>query len=179
MTRIQPLPEAQIDQDLKLTFFKHFADSNIPMTNMKATLAHSHLAFEVYMKWYTLYESVQKILGARMANLFAYTIADASRSVLCSMIFRKLIIDGGEEPEHPNLNSEEKLVVDFGRAIARYHGNIPDQLYRWVSVFYSDEEMVLLTAFAGQMIATSVFNNVVQVELDETLLPYLPFTIAF
>jgi hypothetical protein len=29
------------------------------------------------------------------------------------------------------------------------------------------------------MIATSVFNNVVQVELDETLLPYLPFIVAF
>lgn len=179
MTRIPPLSKDQIAHELKLAFFDHVDTYKSPITNTKATLAHSQLAFDVYMQWYPLYESVQNILGRRMAYLFAYAIAEASNSVVCSMIFRKNIIDGGEEPEHLKLNSEEKLLLDFGSAIARFHGNIPDKLYRWVSVFYSDEEMVVLTAFAGQMMATAVFNNVVQTDLDEYLIPYLPFNIVF
>ena len=34
--------------------------------------------------------------------------------------------------------------------------------------------MVLLIAFAGQMIATNIFNNVIQTDIDEYLKSYLP-----
>ena len=34
--------------------------------------------------------------------------------------------------------------------------------------------MVILIAFAGQMIATNVFSNVIETDIDEYLLDYLP-----
>jgi hypothetical protein len=34
--------------------------------------------------------------------------------------------------------------------------------------------MVILTAFAGQMIATNVFSNVTETDIDEYLFDYLP-----
>ena len=37
---------------------------------------------------------------------------------------------------------------------------------------FSDKEIVVLTAFAGIMIATNIFNNVVQTEIDEYLFPF-------
>ena len=39
-----------------------------------------------------------------------------------------------------------------------------------------DNEIVILIAFAGQMIATNLFNNVLGVTIDEYLYPYLPLT---
>jgi hypothetical protein len=36
------------------------------------------------------------------------------------------------------------------------------------------KEMVILTAFAGQMIATNVFSNVTETDIDEYLFDYLP-----
>ena len=39
---------------------------------------------------------------------------------------------------------------------------------------YNKTEMVVLIAFAGQMIATNVFNNVIETDIDEYLTDYLP-----
>lgn len=39
---------------------------------------------------------------------------------------------------------------------------------------YDKREMVVLAAFVGQMIATNVFNNVMETDMDEFLLDYLP-----
>jgi alkylhydroperoxidase family enzyme len=131
------------------------------------------------MQWYPLFENLRKILGVRLANLFAYTISEASGSVLCSTFFRKTIIEAGEEPEHPELSQKERLILDFGVAISMEKGRVPDELYRQVSALYNDEQMVVLVAFAGQMIATSVFNNAVETDIDEHLIPYLPFVVFF
>jgi len=38
---------------------------------------------------------------------------------------------------------------------------------------YSEEEMVLLIAFAGQMIATNIFSNVIETQIDDYLIDFL------
>jgi len=141
---------------------------------MKATLAHSLLAFEVYMQWYPLYEQVETILGKRLAYLYAYSISKASDCPLCSTFFRKIIIDAGEKPESLVLVPPQKDVIDFGSSIAKYQGNIQDHLYNSVAEHYSKTDMVILIAFAGQMIATNVFSNVIETDIDEYLVEYLP-----
>ena len=37
---------------------------------------------------------------------------------------------------------------------------------------FTDEQIVLLTAFAGMLIATNLINNALEVELDDCLQPY-------
>jgi len=141
---------------------------------MKATLGHSLLAFEVYMQWYPLYEQVERILGKRLAYLYAYSISKASDCPLCSTFFRKIIIDAGEKPDNLILTTLQKDIIDFGSSIAKYQGNIKDYLYNSVAEHYSKTDMVILIAFAGQMIATNVFNNVIETDIDEYLVEYLP-----
>ncbi|GAB2528830.1 hypothetical protein [Spirosoma aerophilum] len=53
---------------------------------------------------------------------------------------------------------------------------MPDNLYAPIADRFTDEQIVVLVAFAGQMIATNVFNNVLNVDIDEYLYPYLPLT---
>lgn len=140
---------------------------------MKATLGHSLVAFNVYMQWYPLYHEVIKIVGNRAAYLYAYSISTASNCPLCSTFFRKIIIDAGEDPQQLQLSPEESQLLEFGSSIARYQGNIGDHVFNPFSEKYTKEELVLLIAFAGQMIATNVFNNVVETEIDEYLAEYL------
>ncbi|MEI9808953.1 MAG: hypothetical protein WDO16_14400 [Bacteroidota bacterium] len=141
---------------------------------MKATLGHSLLAFEIYMQWYPLYEQVEKILGKRLAYLFAFSISKASDCPLCSTFFRKIIIDAGEKPENLLLTASQKDILDFGSSIAKYQGNINDHLYNSIAERYSKTDIIVLIAFAGQMIATNVFNNVIETDIDEYLTEYLP-----
>src|SRR6266542_727327 len=108
MARIPPLTNDKIPASGRMAFERHVKEYKSRITNMKATLGHALLAFEVYMDWYPLYEEVKKILGERLAYLYAYSISYASDCPLCSMYFRKIIIDAGEKPENLVLNDDEK-----------------------------------------------------------------------
>jgi len=174
MARIQPVSESERTQLTWQAFEKHTDEYNARITNMKATLAHSLLAFDVYMQWYPLYAEVEKILGKRLAYLYAYSISYSSDCPLCSTFFRKIIIDAGEKPESLELTPSEQKVLDFGSSIAEHHGHIANHVYDAVASLFNRQELVVLIAFAGQMIATNIFSNVVETEIDEYLFSYLP-----
>jgi hypothetical protein len=171
MARIEPLTK-DISPSVKVAYERHVQEYGGRITNMKATLGHSLIAFEAYMQWYPLYTEVEKILGKRMASLYAHSISCAADCPLCSTFFRKIIIDSGETPEKPDLTESQKNILDFGSSIAKHKGNIADHLYNSVAAKHSTTEMVILTAFAGIMIATNVFNNVIETEIDEYLSGY-------
>ncbi|MFD2935665.1 carboxymuconolactone decarboxylase family protein [Spirosoma flavum] len=177
MPRITPLPANEATPDIQAAFDAHVTDyPGSRITNMKATLGRSLLAFQVYMQWYPLYEEVKKIVGDRLAYLFAHAISEGANCPLCTTFFRRIIIDNGERPEDLRLTDHEQAVIDFGSAIAQNKGEISDELYIAIGERYTDSQIVVLVAFAGQMIATNVFNNVLDVNIDEYLYPYLPLT---
>ncbi len=177
MPRINPLPDTLASDDLKAAWAKHIADyPGSRVTNMKATLSHSLLAFEVYMQWYPLYYEVIRIVGERSAYLFAHAISEASNCPLCTTFFRKIIMEHGERPEDLHLTDDEQRLLDFGAEIARSRGEVPDGLYAPIRQRFTDAEIVILVAFAGQMIATNLFSNALNVNIDEYLYPYLPLT---
>src|SRR6266498_228307 len=128
MARIKSLSENEIMAPIRQAFEEHVREYNAGITNMKATLGHSLLAFEVYMQWYPLYAEVEKILGKRLAYLYAYSISYASDCPLCSTFFRKIIIDAGEKPESLELTLSQQTVLEFGSCIAKHHGNIADHV---------------------------------------------------
>jgi hypothetical protein len=173
MARINPVKDAETSRSVRVAFEDHVKKYGGRITNMKATLGHSLPAFQVYMEWYTLYEETKKILGTRLAYLYAWSISLASNCPLCSTFFRKIIIDAGESPEDLELNQQEETILEFGSAIAREKGNIDDSVYEKVATLYSKRDIILLIAFAGQMIATNIFSNVIQTDIDEYLTDYL------
>ena len=174
MARILPVNETGLQPLVKQAFEKHVRDYNGRITHMKASLGHSLLAIEVYMQWYPLYRQVEEITGQRLAWIYAYSISYASDCPLCSTFFRKIIIDAGEKPENLVLTETEQKLISFGSSIAKSKGHVADDIYNAVADYYTIEELVVLIAFAGQMIATNIFNNVIETEIDDYLTPYLP-----
>ena len=174
MARIKPVDLNQAEEGQKLAFETHQKKYKSRITNMKATLGISLPAFHAYMEWYPLYEEIKEITGERLAYLYAYSISQATDCPLCSTFFRKIIIDKGESPEHFSTSEEEQALLNFGNAIARNKGNVVDHLFDKLRELYTDKELVLLIAFAGQMIATNIFNNVIETDIDDYLTDYLP-----
>lgn len=173
LPRIPPLPEANASPETKQAYHHHKLNYHGRITNMKSTLGHSTIAFEAYMQWYPLYEEVKKILGERLSPQYAWSISEASDCPLCSTYFRKTIIEAGENPEHLILSEQDRQVLSFGAAIALNKGFVPDEIYQPIAKQYSEQAMVILIAFAGIMIATNIFNNVIHTEIDEYLYPFL------
>ncbi len=143
------------------------------ITNMKRTLLHNVPAFKAYMEWYTLYDLLQPVIGDRALSLFSYSISSGNRCLICSIFFRKILIDSGDDPENPNLSDTEKLLMDFGFAICENPHEIPDEIYDKLKEKFNDEQLVLLVSFAGIMYATNLFNTVAKVPLDEVLYKYV------
>lgn len=142
------------------------------ITNMKRTLLHSVPAFKAYMEWYTLRDLVVPFIGERALSLFSYAISNGNNCLICSLFFRKILVDSGEDPDNPKLNDVERLLMELGRQIAVDPHAITDDVYDGLKLKFTEEQIVLLIAFAGIMYATNLFNTIAKVPLDEVLYPY-------
>lgn len=142
------------------------------ITNMKRTLLHNVPAFKAYMEWYTLYDLLVPVVGERAMSLYSYAISNGNDCLICSTFFRKILIDSGDDPDDPKISDTEELLIDLGSAICVDPHNIPDDIYDRLKEKFTEEQIVLLIAFAGIMYATNLFNTVAKVPLDDILYKY-------
>jgi hypothetical protein len=142
------------------------------ITSMKATLLSHPPSFTAYMEWYTLRDALVPYIGERAVALFSYAISDANDCLVCSVFFRRILIDAGDDPDHPQVTETEQLLIDWGVLIATDPAGIPDAFTARLEAAFSPQLRVQLVAFAGQMVATNLFNMVGRVPLDEVLYDY-------
>jgi hypothetical protein len=142
------------------------------ITNMKATLLGHVPSFKAYMEWYALRDELVPFIGERAVSLFSYAISDENDCLVCSVFFRRILIENGEDPDNPQVTEAEQLLIDWGRQIVRSPAGIPPAFYAKLEAAFNPQLRVLLLAFAGQMIATNVFNTVGKVPLDDVLYEY-------
>jgi hypothetical protein len=136
------------------------------ITNMKKTLLNSPLSFKVLMEWYPLRDAVCEFVDGLGVNAFCYAISNENDCIICSTFFRRLLISSGFDPDNLELDADNKLLWDFGRALVERPRNIPDTLFVELKKRYNEEQIVMLTAFGGMMIATNLINNALEVPLD-------------
>jgi len=165
------IPYADVENsDLQIKkLYDEELKKNGQVTNMKKTLLHSAEAFQAYNTWYPLKVDIVDFIGERGAVLFSHAISSGNACLLCSTYFRKILIENGENPEELVLNEKERLLVEFGVAIAKNSSNISGELYDRLDALFSKSELLKLVAFAGIMSATNLLNSVLKVELDEYL----------
>src|SRR5919107_1545252 len=171
MTRIAPVDIESAVPDARAAADAHVR-THARMTNMKRTLLHSLPAFKALMEWYPLRDAVQPFLGERLTTLFAHAISAETDCLICSTFFRRMLIQTGDNPERLKLDERETAVVDFGRALAVSPFKVSDEIYERLSRHFQRSQIVALTAFGALMVATNVFNNALDVDLDEYLQPY-------
>lgn len=171
MARVSPLSPAEAPDDSRAELERQIA-AHGRVTNMKCTLARSPAALAALMQWYPLYDAVLPILGPRATTLFVHAISAETDCLVCSTFFRRWLSEQGEDPDALVLDEREQCLVAYGRQLARDAHGVTDELFRRLGSWLSADELVLLTAFGGIMIATNVFNNALQVDLDDYLQPY-------
>jgi len=171
MARIPPLEYDDAGPETRRLYDAQIA-AHGRVTNMKGTLGHSPVALRALMEWYALQDDVVPFLGARRANLFSHAISAGTDCLICSTYFRRVLIEAGEDPDRPALDERDRAVIEFGRQLARDANQVSDALHRRLGAFLAPDQIVTLTAFGALMIATNVFNNALQVELDPYLVPY-------
>ncbi|MDD4315645.1 MAG: hypothetical protein PHC84_00630 [Clostridia bacterium] len=142
------------------------------ITNMKKTLLNDVLSFKVLMDWYPLRDAAEVFLGDFGVNVFCHAISSHNNCLVCSTFFRKLLKDGGYNPDKLVLDAKTQTIVDFGRACVNQPTHVNNELFDKMKKYFTDSQIVVLTAFAGMMIATNLINNALEVELDDYLTSY-------
>lgn len=171
MARIPPLSYDEANPAARAELDRQLAQHGC-VTNMKRTLAHSPVALTALMQWYALHDSVVPFLGERLTTLFAHAISSQTDCLICSTFFRRLLQQSGANPDQLDLDEREQAVVEYGRQLARDPNRVSDDLFGRVARFLRPEQIVTLTAFGGLMVATNLFNNALQVDLDDYLKPF-------
>jgi hypothetical protein len=173
MARIPPVAEASASAEVRDMAAAHTA-SGFAMSNMKWTLARSPIAFAAVLDFYTVHDAVGRLLGPRRAWLFCHAISVQSECLNCSTLFRRMLIEAGDDPDALELDELDELVVRFGRQLATDADGVDDELYTQLAERFTDADIVLLTASGAMMVATNVLNKALRVDLDGYLLPYVP-----
>lgn len=171
MPRVQPVEHGGTAGDVRAAYERVVAEHG-RITNMKRTLLRSMPAFRALMEWYPLRDAVQPFLGERLTNIFCHAISSQTDCLICSTFFRRLLIDSGEDPDDFALDERESAVVEFGRCLATPPARVPDDVFQRLAAFFNEEQIVALTAFGAMMVATNIFNNALEVDLDGYLEPY-------
>jgi hypothetical protein len=171
MARIPPLEDTSAPVDSRSIAAAHAASGG-RMTNMKWTLAHSPVALEALLQWYPLFEALVPVVGERRMWILSHAISTQSDCLICSTFFRRLLIDAGEDPASLQLDAYDELIAEFGRRLVDDPHSVDDALHARLRERLSDAEIVTLTAFGAIMIATNVFNDALDVELDGYLETY-------
>ncbi|EJT04540.1 hypothetical protein [Rhizobium sp. CCGE 510] len=139
------------------------------MTNMKRTLLHSPAAHRIYAEWFTLRAELDPALSDREIWIFSHAISKAAKSKIAITFFRRALINKGYNPDALELTEEELLLKRFGTAIVADSNAIPADIWVELKARYEAKVLVDLVAFAGIMLATAMFNNVVAVDFDPEL----------
>ncbi|MDR3515730.1 MAG: hypothetical protein P4M00_07935 [Azospirillaceae bacterium] len=144
------------------------------ITNMKKTLLQSLPVFHTYMEFYTLYNKLIPVIGKRGVWLFCHAISSGNACLICTTYFRRLLIDEGLRPETYAPTAEEQELIDFGHQVSRAHGGAKPDPALWTALKarYTNEQLVDIVGLGGQMVANNLFNDIVEVELDDQLYDY-------
>ena len=146
------------------------------ITNMKRTFLHSPESFKVMMEFYTVYERLVPVVGKRAVWLFCHAISSGNDCLICSMYFRRNLIDSGVNPSDYVPTEDEQLLIDFGRMFS--HANPthkPDpEIWPRIKARFDAVQIVDLTVFGGLMVANNIFNDFLEVPLDDALYDYMP-----
>ena len=169
MSRVPEITRKELSGKAVEAWDAQTADNNL--TNMKKVLLQDYATYDAYMGWYTSWDRLVEIVGETDATFYAHSISTTNGCMLCSLFFISDIRALGLDPEHLELNERQQVLVDLGKQIVKDPTAVSDELFDRLRKFFKDDEIVAIVGFAGQMIATNNFNSVLQINIDDRLLP--------
>ena len=103
---------------------------------------------------------VQRLLSKRLGDLLEYVISKENRSEICTNYFAECLAEQGIDFETTEFNEEEKLIIEYGQAIARDFHNIPQDLKDRLKKVFTEEQIVVITGMAAVITADNYFETI-------------------
>ena len=169
MPRITKIDLETAPQAVKAAVEAHLAKGH-RITNEKRTLLHNVPAFlALEESSYMLDAELQRLIGKRAADFYEYAISVQNECFVCTAYFANLLKSNGIDFATFDFTQEERLLIEYGQAIARDPKGVPDELFARMKAAFSEEALVVITAMGVLMIANNYFNDILRVEPEEII----------
>lgn len=135
-----------------------------PLSDLDRALLGSVPVFDAYARWFEVREELARLVGDRAVTLLSLAISESARAPYCTALFRREVVDAGDDPDAPQVTEVERLIIDWGHAIGSDAAAIPPELVERVEAAFKPSTRVVLAGFAGLMLAVACFSLVAQLE---------------
>ena len=164
MGRIKMIDPETASPEVKEAIEKHLA-LGYQLTNEKRTLLHSVPCFTaIEESSYAVDRELQKIVGKRAADIYEYAISDTNECMVCCLYFRDLLKREGIDIRTLEFTEEEKLLIEFGKALVKDPMHVPADLKDRMQEKYNDHDFVVITSMGIMMLANNYFNEIAEVD---------------
>ena len=108
---------------------------------------------------------LQRVVGKRLGDLLEYVIAREHKAPFCLRAYSQCMERHGIDFETTEFTEEEKLIIEFGQAVARDFHNIPRDLKDRMSKVFTEEQIAVISAMAVVTTADNMFETIMEMEL--------------
>ena len=109
-------------------------------------------------------EELQRLIGKRAADFYEYAISLQNDCLVCSAYFSRLLEKNHIDFATFDFTDDERLLIEYGRAIARDPKHVPEDLMRLMQQTFTEEQLVVITTMGVFMIANNYFNDILNVD---------------
>ncbi len=135
-----------------------------PIRPLDRALLNSVPVFEAYAGWLDVREELEPLVGERAVTLLSLAIAESCAAPYCVAEFRGALEAGGDDPDAPQVTEAERLLLDWGRAVAS--DEVPADLAARVEAAFQPRTRAVLAGYAGLTIAVAAFSRIAGLEPD-------------
>lgn len=168
MPRISKIDPENAPGEVRQVIKEH-VDAGYRITNEKLTLLHNVAAFRAIEEGsYAVDRELQRLVGKRAADFYEYAISNENECAVCTIYFKKLLDSQGIDIRTFSFTEDEKLLMEFGKALAKSPKDVPAELLDRLQARYTEEEVVVIVSMGLMMLANNYFNDLMEVE-PETL----------
>jgi hypothetical protein len=160
MAFLVPLGDDELSPDAAASAQRFLASHPGPLSNLDRTLLGSAAVFDSYVAWFALRDELIPYLGERVVTLFSFAISDGYPAPYSAEFFRRELTLAGDDPLDPHVTEAERLLIDWGRALGAGAASVDPTLAARVEETFQPKLRLLLTSFAGLMVAVCVFTTV-------------------
>ena len=176
MSYISKIDLSTAPQEVRAAVDNHLAQG-YQLTNEKLTLLHNVTAFHTLEESsYELDRELQRLIGKRAADFYEYAISlgynyngklRSAEVLLCEDGSHQLIRRAETPADYFatfDFTDDERLLIEYGRAIARDPKHVPEDLMRLMQQTFTEEQLVVITTMGVFMIANNYFNDILNVD---------------
>lgn len=167
MARISEIDIETAPRNVKDAVAAHIAAGH-RITPEKRTLLHCVPAFNALEEGaYALDDELQRLIGKRAGDFFEYAVSAENECLVCTRYFENLLHRNGIDFATFEFTDREKLLLEYGRVIAKHPKEVSDELFGRMREEFTEEEIVAITTMGVMMVANNHLNDILQIPTEE------------